>query len=79
MFLFLSSFLGVFLLGLQQQNVIHGHYKLAGFTSMLIAVTQYGIITGVVANGPIAIVIIGIGGALGITTSMYAHRKWIKK
>jgi glycopeptide antibiotics resistance protein len=79
MVLFISAYIGIFLLGFQQQNVIHGHYKLAAVTSFSIAVTQYLIINGVVAGDWTAVIQLGLGGSLGIMSSMYAHRRFVKR
>ena len=79
MILTISTYVGVFLLGFQQQNVQHGYYIWAGITSACIALTQYLIITNVVNSGAWAILEMAIGGSAGITTSMYVHRRWVKK
>lgn len=79
MILFFTTFVGVFLLGFQQQNVQHGHYKMAAATSACIALTQYLMITGVVASGWIGVLYMAIGGSMGITSSMYIHKRWRNK
>jgi len=76
--LFFTTFIGVFLLGFQQQNVQHGHYKMAAVTSSAIALTQYLMIINVVSSGWIGVLYMAIGGSMGITFSMYVHRKWRK-
>jgi len=75
MILFFTTLVGVFLLGFQQQNVQHGHYKMAAVTSASIALTQYLMITSVVASGWIGVVYMAIGGSIGITSSMYIHKR----
>lgn len=69
----ISTFFTVGLLGFQQQNVTHNHYWLAAITSMAIAAAQYVMITSV-ANGG-SWILMGIGGAAGVTSSMVIHRK----
>ena len=74
---FISTFFTVGLLGFQQQNVVHGHYWTAAYTSMAIAAAQYVMITSVAAGGNW--VLMGIGGAAGVTSSMFIHRKYMPK
>lgn len=75
MILFLTTFVGVFLLGFQQQNVQHGQYKLAAVTSSAIALTQYLMVTNVMISGWIGVVYMSVGGSMGITLSMYIHKR----
>lgn len=77
MSLFLSTFITVFLLGFQQQNVIGGHYWLAAGTSVAIAAAQYTMISGVASGGDWWQM--GIGGALGVTLSMFLHKRMMRK
>jgi len=79
MILFLTTYVGVFLLGFQQQNVQHGHYKMAAITSSAIALTQYLMITNVVSSGWVGVAYMAIGGSMGITSSMYIHKRWRSK
>ncbi len=74
--LFLSTFATVFLLGFQQQNVTGKHYVLAGITSMLIAFAQYSMISGVAHGG--SWLLMGLGGALGVTASMWSHGRIVR-
>lgn len=71
--------MGVFLLGFQQQNVIHGNYKMAAVTSASIALTQFLIYNGAVGGGVMEVVEMAVGGSIGITSSMYVHRRWMRK
>lgn len=75
--MFVSSFMAVFLLSTQQQNVVFGHFKLAAVTSMAIAGAQYVMITSVAAGG--SWLLMGIGGAAGVTSSMFIHRKYVRR
>lgn len=79
MLLFISTFFAVFLLGFQQQNVIHGHYRWAAVTSFAIAGFQFLMIKAAVAGSGWDFIQMGAGGALAITASMYAHRRWVRK
>ena len=79
MILFFIGFVSIFLLGFQQQNVTGGHYKLAFFNSMLIALSQFTLYREAVASEYIDVLYLALGGAIGITLSMYIHRRWRKK
>ena len=79
MTLFIATFLTVYLLSFQQQNVIHGHYALASLTSFVIAAAQFAMIQAVATGGSYDWVLMGAGGSIGVTLSMFTHRRWIKK
>ena len=70
------TFCLVFLRGLQQQNVIHGQYIAAAITPYLIACGEVASVLLVVKTGWTAIPWVGTGGALGITASMWVHRRF---
>jgi hypothetical protein len=74
-----STILLVFMRALQQQNVIHRYYWWAAFTSYLIAIGEVAVVYNVAQVGWTAVPYVGTGGALGVTLSMYAHNRWIKK
>lgn len=77
--LFFSAFFTVFFLATQQQNVIHGHYIAAFFTSFLIGGSQIVLWRFVPDASVSQIVATLAGGPLGVTASMFAHRKYMKK
>lgn len=78
--LFLATFMLVFLRALQQQNVIHGHYASAAILPFAMACAEVATVLWVVSSGWSSIPWIGSGGALGVVTAMYFHRKlWKKK
>ena len=77
MIMLVSSFFTIFLLSFQQMNVSHGHYWLAAFTSMAIAGAQYVMIVSVTAGG--SWLLMGIGGAAGVTSSMFIHKKYVRR
>ena len=79
MILFFIGFVSIFLLGFQQQNVTGGHYKMAFFNSMLIALSQFTLYREAVASEWSGVFYLALGGAIGITLSMYTHRKWRSK
>lgn len=80
MTLFFTTFIMVFLLGFQQQNVMHKHYYLAAITSFLIGMTQVLLYKGIMyADVTEAILLTGFGGSLGITLSIYSHNKMREK
>ena len=73
--IFLATFMLVFLRGIQQQNVIHGHYIAAALTPYLIAIAEVASVLLVVDTGWGAIPYVGTGGATGIVCSMWVHRR----
>lgn len=73
----ISTFFTVGLLGFQQQNVHGGHYLLAAITSMAIAGAQYVMIVSVADGG--SWILMGIGGAAGVTSSMFIHKKYVRR
>lgn len=76
--LFASSFLTVFALGFQQQNVAGRHYAAAVVTSFLIGTGQLGILKLVPNTGdPLMVACYLFGGPLGIVASMVAHRRTV--
>jgi hypothetical protein len=78
-FLFLSAFFTVFMLGIQQQNVQGRHYLAAIVTSFGIGAAQIFLWRLVPdANaGQIAATL--AGGPVGIVVAMWAHPKLFKK
>ena len=77
--IFFATFGLVFLRGIQQQNVIHGHYIAAALTPYLIAIGEVASVLFVVDMGWPAIPFVGTGGAAGITLSMLLHRKYLSR
>lgn len=75
MILGLITFLSVFLLGFQQKNVQHDKYFMAAGTSFCIAFAQFTVYREAAMASPLDWIYMGIGGALGITLSMYTHNK----
>jgi len=71
----LATFGLVFLRALQQQNVIHGQYMLAAVTPYAIAIAEVASVLWVVQTGWSSIPWVGTGGALGVTSAMYLHRR----
>jgi hypothetical protein len=71
---FASTFVAVFALGLQSQNVNQGHYWAAAGTSLLIGgghIALYKFMPGAQAAEVLAYL---AGGVAGILTSMWFHR-----
>ncbi len=79
MTIFLAAFVLVFMRALQQQNVIHRHYWWAVITSYLIAIGEVAVVYNVAQIGWPAVPYLGTGGALGVTLSMYVHKRWINR
>lgn len=75
--LFAATFLSVFALGFQSQNVNQGHYKSAAATSLVIGgstIWLYKYMPDASALGQFAYL---AGGVAGILASMVAHRRWL--
>lgn len=63
----------------QQQNVIHKYYLWAMVTSYGIAFAEIALIINVVSMGWAAGWWVGTGGALGVVTAMYVHKRFVQK
>ena len=74
-----ACFCVVALRAFQQQNVIHGCYRLAVITSYGLAFADIAVVLSVVSMGWAAALWIGTGGALGVVFAMYTHAKYVKK
>jgi hypothetical protein len=75
----IATFCLVFLRALQQQNVIGGHYVAAALTPYAIAVAEVASVLWVVSIGWTAIPWVGTGGALGVLSAMYLHRRYFRR
>ena len=71
--LFSAAFLTVFLLGIQQQNVIGRHYAAAVITSIGIGSSQIALWKLVPSADASEIVATLAGGPAGIVAAMYFH------
>ncbi|RCS59940.1 hypothetical protein [Parvibium lacunae] len=76
--LLFSTFVLVFALGFQSQNVNGGHYKSAAITSLAIGAGQMILYKLAPTANWIEIAAYLCGGPLGIVVSMWAHRKFMK-
>lgn len=72
---FVSTFVSVFALGFQSQNVNQGHYWSAFLTSFAIGGGTLVLYKQLPSGGVWEITGYLIGGATGITASMWAHRR----
>ena len=74
-FLFLASFILVFLLGFQQLNVEHRKYLFSAITSVGIAAANYFLFKLLPTGGfdLTQFLFFSAGGALGVTSSMIVH------
>ena len=70
-----ATFALVFLRAIQQQNVIHGQYLLAAVTPYAMAIAEVATVLWVVQIGWPAIPWVGTGGAIGVTSAMFLHRR----
>lgn len=74
-YLFGSTFLVVFALGLQSQNVVHGHYIAAFLTSLVISAMNMVLYKLAPSATWSEIAAFMAGGPFGIVASMWAHRR----
>ena len=77
MILALATAAMVFLLAFQQQNVTGGHYWLAIVTSCAIAAAQFAVIKIAASSAWVDIAWMAAGGAVGVTSAMWAHRRFV--
>lgn len=77
---FLAGYSSVLLLGFNSRNVNSGNYSLAALTSFAIGIAQaflWKTITDI--DGFWAIGVYSLSGALGITSAMYLHERFVKR
>lgn len=77
--IFVSTFVLVFALGFQSLNVNNGHYRAAFVTSFAISASNLVLFKTVPQADALQILAYLTGGPFGIVTSMWAHRKWMKR
>lgn len=73
--LFASTFLAVFALGFQSQNVNQGHYLAAALTSVLISTGHIALYRFMPEADAVQLIAYYAGGITGITASMWVHRR----
>jgi len=71
----LATFVRVFLLAFQQQNVFHQYKWWAAGTSYGIALADVIVVLGVVDKGLEAVPYIGTGGAVGVVMAIVRHKR----
>lgn len=76
--LFASTFALVFLLGVQQLNVQHGHQLAAAATSLFIGISQLALYKLAPDAGGVEIAAYLTGGPLAIVCAMKVH-PWLRK
>lgn len=72
---FAATFIAVFALGFQSQNVNQGHYVAAALTSIAIGVSSILLYKVMPDSSLPEIIGYLLGGVTGITASMYVHRR----
>lgn len=77
--LFIGAFATVFLLGIQQQNVIGRHYLAAIVTSLGIGIAQITLWRLVPSADVMEIIATLAGGPCGIVAAMWVHPRIAKK
>ena len=70
-----STFIAVFALGFQSQNVNQGHYFAAALTSFAIGITSLYLYKAMPGADGVEMAAYLLGGASGITASMWVHRR----
>ena len=78
-FIFLSTFIAVFALGFQSQNVNQGHYWAAALTSVAIGASSIVLYKLMPDSSALEILGYLVGGVTGITASMWVHRRTLGK
>ena len=73
---FASTYIAVFALGLQSLNVNQGHYLAAALTSLAIGASHIALYKFMPSSGPLEWGGYFAGGVLGITSSMWFHRRF---
>lgn len=76
--LFASTFALVFLLGVQQLNVQHGHQRAAFVTSLFIGISQLALYKMAPDAGGVEIACYLAGGPLAIICAMRIH-PWLRR
>ncbi len=75
-----SSFVSVFLMGLQTKNLVNSLYGMAFVTSLGIGSTQFVFIRFAANENMIFVFLFGVlPAAIGICCSIYVHDNWIRK
>lgn len=69
-----ATFVSVFALGVQSQNVNQGHYLAAAVTSLFISAGHIGLYKYMPAADGLEVLGYAAGGITGITASMWFHR-----
>ncbi len=77
--IFTSTFLSVFALGFQSQNVNQGHYTAAALTSLVIGGSTLWLYKLLPEADLTQCAAYLLGGVLGILASMWAHRRIFKE
>ena len=80
-YLFLASFILVFLLGFQQLNIEHRRYLYSAITSVGITATNYFLFKLLPSSGfeVLQFIFFSMGGVIGVMSSMYLHDRLIPK
>jgi len=77
--LLIATALLVFLRAFQSQNIVHGFYWWATGTSYIMAIGEVAVVLFVVDKGWASIPWVGTGGAIGVISAMYIHRKHLQR
>lgn len=75
----MSSFIGIFLKGFQQKNVIGGHLKTVFVTSYVMALFDVASVTFIVVGGWWIVLSSGVGASFGMLAAILLHDKIFTK
>lgn len=78
LWIFISTFVLVFALGMQSQHVNNGHYKAACINSGVIGISNLVLYKTVPDANWLEISAYLLAGPIAIVLSMWAHRKFFK-
>lgn len=73
---FAASFLLVAVKAAQQLNVVHHRLLAIWPTGFVFACAEFAVVVRVAKGDPWVILPLWLGGALGCTASMIAHKRW---
>lgn len=76
--MFFSSFVVVFLLGLQSKNVMHSRYVAAVITSIGISISQFIFVKYASGGSYDVLVVCAIGGCMGIALSIWIYDNFLR-
>ncbi len=75
-----SSFVSIFLMGIQTRNLVASRYGMAFVTSLGIGSTQFVFVRFAASDDALMVLLFGVlPAAIGICCSIYVYDNWVKK